>query len=288
MKIDYYKGAHANFGDELNPWLWPKIIPHFFDNDDSTVFLGIGSIIGEKSYPAEARKILFGAGFVPEYHLHRPDVRGPDWRVYFVRGPRSARMLGLPPELGIGDSATLLRLLVKPQIYPAGVVSFMPHWESMVRGQWGEVCRLTGINLIDPRAPVETIITALQGSRVVIAEAMHGAIVADALRIPWVPVVPLNYVHRTKWYDWADSLGIRLRPYNLWPSSLLEARLSFLRTPISALPVRGMLERKLLHAAARRLARLATAPAMLSTDNAIDRVTNRMVEKVEQLRKDFA
>jgi succinoglycan biosynthesis protein ExoV len=288
MKIDYYKGARSNFGDDLNPWLWPKIIPDFFDDDGSTVFLGIGSIIGEKEYPSTVKKVVFGAGFVPEYHLKHPDVRTPDWQVYFVRGPRSAKMLGLPASLGIGDSATLLRTIMKPQASSSGAVSFMPHWQSMERGQWAEACRLARINLIDPRAPVETIISALQGSRLVIAEAMHGVIVADALRIPWVSAMPLNHVHRAKWLDWADSLQVDLRPQRLWPSCLIEARLSFLRKPVMALPVTDAMEKALLHAAAHRLEKLAAAPASLSADSAIDRTTTQMLEKVEQLRKDFA
>jgi succinoglycan biosynthesis protein ExoV len=286
MKIDYYKGAHSNFGDELNPWLWPKIIPDFFDDDASTVFLGIGSIIGEKEYPATVKKIIFGAGFVPEYHCHQPNVKMPDWRVYFVRGPRSAKMLGLPPELGIGDSAILLRTIVKQQPSSTGIVSFMPHWASMVRGQWAEACRLAGITLIDPRAPVETVIAALQKSRLVVTEAMHGAIAADALRIPWVPVVPLNHVHRTKWFDWAESLDINLRPHRLWPSTLVETRLSFLRKPVTAL--KGPIEKGLVHMAAHRLTQLAATYPTLSEDSAIDRATARMLEKVAQLRKDFA
>ena len=287
MKIDYYKGAHSNFGDDLNPWLWPKIIPDFFDDNDSTVFLGIGSIIGEKTYPSTVQKIVFGAGFVPEYH-HCPDTSSADWHVYFVRGPRTAKMMNLPAELGLGDSAILLRTIVKQQPSSSGVISFMPHWESMERGQWAEACRLAGITLIDPRSPVDAIIASLQKSRLVIAEAMHGAIVADALRIPWVPLAPLNYVHRTKWFDWAESLDINLRPHSLWPSSLLEARLSFLRKPVTALPIADALEKGLLHAAAHRLTKLAAQTPTLSDDKTIDRVTTRMLEKVEQLRKDFA
>src|SRR5688500_13456668 len=103
MKITYFKGKHPNFGDDLNPWMWPRLIPGFFDDDESVLFLGIGSIIGQKKYPATVRKILFGPGFVPEYH-EKPDVSGPDWDIYFVRGPRTARMLNLSPDLAIGDS----------------------------------------------------------------------------------------------------------------------------------------------------------------------------------------
>jgi succinoglycan biosynthesis protein ExoV len=287
MKIIYFKGEHPNFGDDLNPWMWPQILPGFFDEDERTVFLGIGSIIGERKFPTLTRKIIFGSGFVPEYH-DKPDVRGADWNIYFVRGPRTARMLDISPDLAIGDSAILLRTLIKPQSTPGTVISFMPHWQSLDRGNWEEVCRLAGINLIDPRMPLDRVLEELQRSRMVVTEAMHGAIVADALRIPWVPLIPINTAHRGKWLDWADALNISLNQYRLWPSSLEESRLSILRKPITSSPFAGLLEKGLIHAAAHRLTRLAQMTPSLSADREIERATERMVEKVELLRRHYS
>jgi len=287
MKITYYKGKRPNFGDDLNPWMWPKVIPDFFDEDASAVFLGIGSIIGETAYDKAVKKIVFGAGFVPEYH-EKPDMSGNDWRVYFVRGPRTAKMLGLAPELALGDSAILLRTVVKPAPDLSGPVSFMPHWESMQRGNWTEVCRLAGIRLVNPQSPVETVIEDLRTSRLVIAEAMHGAVVADALRVPWIPVLPLNAAHRAKWLDWSEPLGVGLHPRRLWPSSLAEAKLSFLRKMIAGSPFAALSEKGLVHAAAQKLTDIArtTAPR-LSEDRVIGRATEKMLEKIVQLRRDF-
>jgi len=285
VKIEYFKGKHPNFGDDLNPWMWPKLIPDFFDDDATTVFLGIGSIIGEKEFPKTTKKVVFGPGFVPEYHT-KPDVNGDDWNFYFVRGPRTARMLDLPVELGIGDSATLLKALIKTRNHD-GIISFMPHWESLDRGNWEEVCGLADIKLIDPRSPVELVLNEIQRSKKIITEAMHGAIVADALRVPWVPLLPLNKVHRNKWFDWAESLDIRLEHHALWPSSLNEARLSKLRKPIMASPFVGLLNKVCTHTAAYRLSKLAEATPMLSDEFKLDRATARMVEKVELLKKNF-
>ena len=57
-----------------------------------------------------------------------------------------------------------------------------------------------------------------------VLEALHGAIAADTLRVPWVPMRPLAPTHRAKWADWGDSLGLRIDFAPLVPSSVQEAR----------------------------------------------------------------
>ena len=52
---------------------------------------------------------------------------------------------------------------------------------------------------------------------------MHGAIVADTLRIPWVPVVCSPAIPPFKWIDWTRSLDLDYRPRGLPPSSGWEA-----------------------------------------------------------------
>lgn len=294
MRIVYYRGVHPNFGDELNTWMWPRILPGFFDDDGQVLFMGIGSII-DAHYDQAATKVIFGTAFVPQYN-RMPDLTRGDWDVYFVRGPRTARLLNLSPALSLGDSAILIRTLVNYRQRNPEVVSFIPHWESLERGNWQQVCRLAGINLIDPRRPVEEVITELLRSRLVIAEAMHGAIVSDALRVPWVPLLPIDDMHRAKWFDWAEALGMVLDPYRLWPSSLPEAKVALARHPalvrltnsIVSSPACDLSEKAVTHLAAHRLTRLAKAIPVLSEDNILNSVTERMLDKVHQLRRTYA
>lgn len=291
--MTYYRGEPPNFGDELNAWLWPRLLPDFLDDDGAMLFLGIGSIIGD-SYCRDAVKIVFGAGFVPQYR-DKPNVHDGTWRICFVRGPRTAAALGLPPELAVGDSAILLRTVVDPRARPpAGPVSFVPHFESMGPGNWTEACRLAGIRLIDPTRPVPEVLDALLGSRLVITEAMHGAIVADAFRIPWIPVLPLHGQHRGKWLDWSDALGLSLHRERLLPSTLAEVRSMAVGRPavtaacrtVTAAGLATAANRALVHIAAHRLARLARSEPCLSEDRAIGRATERMQEHLEVLRRD--
>jgi hypothetical protein len=46
MRLDYYRHPAGNFRDDLNPWLWPRILPVPMERcfDDDTLSLGAGSL----------------------------------------------------------------------------------------------------------------------------------------------------------------------------------------------------------------------------------------------------
>lgn len=293
MKLEFYRGEHPNFGDELNTWLWPQLLPHLFDDDPGTIFLGIGSIISNH-YQADAKKIVFGTGFSSTYFT-APDVHGADWDVFFVRGPRTARALGLPESFGVGDAAILMRALTVQFQREPRHVGFMPHWESLQRGNWEAACKLAGIQLIDPRAPVEQVMTDILGCKILVTEAMHGAIVADALRVPWVPVLPIDFIHREKWFDWADALCLNLAQHRLWPSTLSEAELTTRNRPflsritadLSKSRVSGVADTVITFVAAHRLSVLARQEPCLSDETRIEKATSDMQEKLYQLEQKY-
>ena len=63
MRLTYFRGSVPNFGDELNAYMWPALLPPtFLDDDDTELFVGIGSIIGTQ-LPTGARKIVVGCVF---------------------------------------------------------------------------------------------------------------------------------------------------------------------------------------------------------------------------------
>jgi succinoglycan biosynthesis protein ExoV len=289
MKLTYFRGPVPNFGDELNTYVWPAMLPsHFLDDDDTELFVGIGSIIGTQ-LPATARKIVMGSGYAG--YMGEPDLGDGSWDVRFVRGPLTAERFKLPPEKAICDSAILLRAMELPPALHGVGVAFMPHFESLQRGFWAEACAAAGIRLIDATAPVEVVIAELKGAKMLITEAMHGAIVADALRTPWVGVKPIFRGHHLKWQDWSQALGIDLRLHELWPSSVLELHVGMTgrggehgragqinRSPLAYVP-----NKILTYFAARRLRELARLEPQLSADTRIIEATDRALAEVEAL-----
>lgn len=295
MKIMYFRGKYPNFGDELNNWMWQKLLPDFFDDDESELFIGIGSTIGI-NYDKSAKKIIFGTGFVANYN-EKPDVSTSDWNIYFVRGPRTATALNIAPDLALGDAAILLRTVVDFKNRKPEVVSFIPHWESLERGNWQEVCDIAGINLIDSRRPVEEVIAELLRSKLVICEAMHGAIVADAFRIPWIPVIPLVKIHRDKWYDWAEALDIELNPHRLLHSTVISPKtyldgsyrniIQKTKDIIKEILSKKICSKIIIYIAAQRLRKISRQKPCLSSDSKISDITEKMLEKLQQFHRDY-
>lgn len=62
MLLYRWRGATTNFGDELNTLLWPRLLPGFFDQGPSVLFLSIGSVLDARHAPA-ALKLVAGAGY---------------------------------------------------------------------------------------------------------------------------------------------------------------------------------------------------------------------------------
>ena len=290
MKLVYFRDRVPNFGDELNTYVWPALLPAgFLDEDENELFIGIGSILGDH-LPRQAQKFVMGSGHAGYSGI--PDMNDGTWQVQFVRGSRTAEMLSLPAKTAICDSAVLLRAM---EGLPAPAddigVAFMPHYQSLERGLWAEACRLAGITLIDPTGPVEIVLARLRGARLLITEAMHGAIVADALRVPWVAARPLFWGHHRKWLDWSEAVGVDLRFHALRPSTLVELyvratgrggnegrALAVSRSPLAALP-----NRALTHLAAGNLETLARQTPQQSSDARIAEVTERAMAALDRL-----
>lgn len=270
MRLYYYRDPVGNVGDDLNLWLWPELLPDIFDYDDGRLFLGIGTLINHR-VPSCPPKVVFGAGV----GYGRPPALDATWTVHALRGPLSASALGVDASLGISDPGLLIRRLRWPDETKRHRISFIPHHTSAKRGDWETGCRLAGVHYIDPRWSVPRVVRDIKRSEVVVSEAMHGAILADALRVPWVAARFHEGVDTFKWCDWCASVGVEYRPVS--PRSLID------RAP----GWRAKIRRRLApYTVAERLeAMVRSAEPELSTDGALARAEDRLMEGLEALRR---
>jgi succinoglycan biosynthesis protein ExoV len=222
MKIYLLGAVQGNFGDELNRWLWHALLPGMWDEDGDTLFVGIGTILDCK-LPAARTVIVFGTGAgytAPPADIATNPVR---WRIYGVRGPLTARALALEPRLAITDPAILLATLAEFRGLRRRGVIFVPHWKSVRYGYWERICASLGIEFIDPCGDSKGLVQRIASAEKVIAESMHAAIIADAFRVPWIPIALSREISPFKWVDWAASLDMPYRPVCLPPSNRIES-----------------------------------------------------------------
>jgi succinoglycan biosynthesis protein ExoV len=206
MQLVYYRKQVPNFGDDLNASLWKHLAPALFDDDAETGFVGIGTIIG---MPCGTLKRLhvFSSGIGNDLPESWRDKQVEYW---CVRGPVSARMLDLPADRAITDGAILTPLIEGfPQAATGtGGTLVIPHFQTLDHPGWPEVARLTGYELLDPRADPHAVIARIAGAKLVLTESLHGAILADVYGIPWIAFATSKNFGVTKWVDWTHSLGL--------------------------------------------------------------------------------
>ena len=274
MKLCYWQQPGGNFGDDLNPIIWPRLLPGVLDEDDRSLFLGIGTLLTAE-LPKKPVKVVFGSGA----WFGRPlPVLDRSFRVYFVRGPMTAEVLGLSKAAAVTDPAILVRDVVPAPARKLYKVSYMPHHWSQELGNWRVACEEAGVHYIDPGRPVPEVLADLAASELLITEAMHGAIVADALRVPWLAVRSYRHILSFKWMDWCSSLGLEYRPAYL--PSLWDAR------PTGGLVRRltGGVKKRLVVRKLRELGR-GGAP-QLSPDHRLEAASARLQERIARLQTD--
>lgn len=222
MKPYYWESEHGNFGDDLNLWLWDFLLPGFREVHPDVLLVGVGTVLNKALLPEEGRKLVLGSGFgygaLPEMSDRTL------WDIRCVRGPLTAEKVGVPGDLGIVDPAVLVADMPEFANLPKRHKrSFVPHWESAVAGLWPVICAMAGLNYIDPRGEAKDVIREIAQSELIVAESMHGAILADAFRVPWVAVATSNSINSFKWRDWATTVDVEHRPRRIPISTRAEA-----------------------------------------------------------------
>jgi len=220
MEKIYWKSQIQNFGDELNLNFYEKAlgleVSKYRPNES---ILGIGSILHFDTSNHSKIHVLGSGSASAEINLKNKDR----YKFWFVRGPLTAQSLGIEKKLGISDPA-----IITPQVYGYQDHSmrkngtlFIPHYFSAMNADWTKVCLYAGMNYLSPTSNVEKICREIQSSKLVITESLHGAILADVFRVPWIPVAqPPVGRSPFKWMDWLSTVNITYKPSDLpWLST---------------------------------------------------------------------
>lgn len=181
-------------------------------SNSKTILIGIGTLLNCK-VPELVPKVVFGTGT----GYGTPPVINDSWKIYFLRGPLTASALKLDAALAITDAAIMCSKYFKlpDEKSKQSKIGFMPHWSTAQSQNWEKICDDLGIKYIDPRKKVCEVFGRLAKIDCLLAEAMHGAILADTFRIPWAAVKTHNKILNFKWEDWCRSMNIAYEPIQL-------------------------------------------------------------------------
>lgn len=297
MRYLYFKSEKGNFGDDLNPWLWEQLFGTELDQKDAC-FFGIGSILhnGNKHLKAlkkDEKKIVFGTGVRPAKDYSRFTVDD-TWDIRFLRGPLSSFALGGKYPY-ITDAAYAIRqipdfskrFLNKEKKYKT---SLMPYFHSVEYFDWKKLCDELGYHYISPYSEngVEETLNEIAASEQLITEAMHGAILADALRVPWhrfilsTPHTEGGLVSEFKWNDWLLSVGMSTIESTFIPFYSKGRVYEFFKNKSKGLlSVETLHKKKILQLMLSKLSK--PNGFMLSDDKVLFTLDDKMVREVERI-----
>lgn len=223
MKLYYSISSGGNFGDDMNAWFWDDLLSGWRDAEPDVTLFGIGTILGRKILADHGRVLVCGsgAGYGSIDGIDRDKVD-----VAWVRGPRTAAMMGLDRGLAITDPACMVTTMPRFSGLPRGTggTIFIPHRSTArLDLDWDRIGRHAGLRVVLPSGEAHEVIARIAAADLVVTESMHGAIFADAFRVPWVPVRVSNEFNDFKWHDWAESVEVRMQvqealalPRRLW------------------------------------------------------------------------
>ena len=296
MKLYYYNDPLGNFGDDLNPWLWDKLLPDFFDESEAEWLVGIGTLLNHK-LPKTGMKYVLGSGF----GYGTPPAIDDTFHFFSVRGPKTAEILGLDSSLALTDPAILTRTVFRAEKMSPGVsFGFVPHQLSAHNFSWERICNYLGFKYLSVEWPVEKFLKNMTQCDVLLCEAMHGAIVADALRIPWIPVSGYDYIDSFKWQDWLSTVNLPYDPIRItslfdreehmgWKERLKNQTKRHIKSvgiwnDNWSAPAEKSSTRQQIEKAAMELETASRSHQFLSEDRICEELTGRQLEVLERVK----
>lgn len=202
----------ANFGDVLGPAIVSRLVGSARDvAPDGPALLSVGSIL----HLAPERSVVWGSGVNGKMLAATKDI--PD-EVTFraVRGPLTRRFLSAQgfevPEV-YGDPVLLLAdvmpELLRVSRAPVRDVLVVPNFNDS--GEVFSAAAEYGLETLDPRDHVDSVLLRIASSRFVISTSLHAVVVAEALGIP-ARFVRSAHEHPFKYRDYLAGTGRTFEP----------------------------------------------------------------------------
>lgn len=303
MQSLYVKIKGGNFGDDLNRILWPSLLPQIHDIAPNEAILGIGTLQGYHIPPAVQKVHVLGTGGHEHPASQWIDER---FQFHFVRGPLTAKNWGCEDRALIDGAALLMHSYLKDvdasSTRPAKL-GFIPHHTSDHFADFAYISAQAGMKYITTLGcDVEQFIRDVKSCDAIVTEALHGAIIADLFRKPWIPMCSGEHIYNYKWDDWCRSVGLSYQPHvmgfaftrglshvdrveNFFKRGLHAFGLGKKKWGRRRVWMDGRLEEESIAEQIRRTA--ATQSFILSEDRVMDRLIDQAGERFHQFAQQF-
>lgn len=300
MQLHYHKAPGRNFGDDLNEWIWDALTPHLADRGrQDDVLVGLGSILhGNRLRPYKSQIAVMGPGYNRGETLDADTYRR--CRFYAVRGPLTKAKFALDDSVAMLDPGSLVPDLQAPAKKSHQRALFIPHRANLLEQSYrfplNDIATQARLELVSPALDSRIVLERISGASLVVTESLHGAIVADAYRVPWVAVKFGPLFTPYKWQDWGSSLGVDMNFIDLMPGLNFVSRLE--RKAARQL---GWKDRRLdwrshfdrlgglvSSGLVRRLQAAAKTKPNLSKDDILDHRKARFYQALEAFKLDFS
>lgn len=283
MKVFYHHTAGGNVGDDMNAVLWQRILPDLKRLDSADWLVGAGTILDERLLQIPGRKVVMGSGF----RLGASGTLDTDIRFGAVRGLLTAESFGLSPDVAVCDPGFLVNRLWPMQVRREPQrIAFVPHIYSEQYSNIATVAADAGFAVISPTLPLEEFLRQLAGCSRAFCESLHGAIFADAMRIPWarVRVCSSRYEGRgVADFKWADTFSVLDLPTAaVNRAALIPIKRSWALMRSTLQPLQSIAERRLIRELHRR--RDDSQLFQLSNEGRMQERVDEMMTRVQQLR----
>jgi hypothetical protein len=209
----FWWAGEKNFGDLVTPYLIEKITGHHAINVSNlnlgsvNVLCSTGSILHGLQC---GNYTVWGSGFIEPLAASQAHPK-----VHVLRGPLSGEVaadLGWESPGKYGDPALLLPLLLPADAHignvrTTGKIVVIPHYALLdaTKSLHPDVC------IVSPMQDVEQVVPSIANAELVVSSSLHGLIVAQAYRRPWVWLRDHRnalYGGDFKFHDFFSSLGI--------------------------------------------------------------------------------
>jgi len=210
----YYFDAKPNFGDNIGPFIISKVSGNKTLNirelplKPNYAYCTVGSLLHSLAKP---NCHVWGSGFISDPADNIRRIKEKPLTVSALRGPISAdfaKKMGWGYCEVFGDPGLLMpKYLELEGVNTSDTITLIPHY-SFAKNHTVNPARF---NVVYPWYPLEVVAKKINESKLVISSSLHGIILADAYRVPWIWWREENDIRKggeLKFLDFFASLSI--------------------------------------------------------------------------------